>query len=98
MSRPMKLSEDLRPVSELKTKPGEVLDQVQRTGRPVVLTRHGKGVAVMMSLEAFEELEAAQRREALRAAVAKAEYAYAKGEYIDGDEIDAELAKWASEG
>ena len=96
MSRAMKLSEDLRPVSELKTRPGEVLEHVQKTGRPVVLTRHGKGVAVVMSLSAYEELEAAGRREELRAAVADAEAAYTRGEYVEGNVVDAQLAKWES--
>ena len=96
MARVLKLSEDLRPVSELKARPGEVLDHVQRTGRPVVLTRHGKGVAVVMSLGAFEELEAASRREDLRAAVADAEAAYARGEFVDHDVVEAELTKWES--
>lgn len=96
MGKAMKLSEDLRPVSELKSRSGEVLDQVQRTGRPVVLTRHGKGVAVMMSLAAYEELEAAGRREELRAAVAEAELSYSRGEFVEHDVVDAELAKWES--
>ena len=96
MSRAMKLSQDLRPVSELKTRAGEVLKQVERTGRPVVLTRHGRGVAVVMSLDAFEEFEAARRREDLRVAVATAEAAYAKGDFVEHDVVDAELAKWES--
>lgn len=96
MSRAMKLSEDLRPVSALKTRPGDVLEHLQKTGRPVLLTRHGNGKAVMMSLSAYEELEAAGRREDLRAAVADAEAAYGRGEYVAHDVVDAQLAKWES--
>lgn len=96
MSRPMKLSEDIRPVSELKARAGEVLDHATRTGRPVVLTRHGKGVAVIMSLQVFEEFEAAVRREDLRAAVAQAEAAYAQGAFVDAAVVDQQLAAWES--
>lgn len=94
MSKALKLSEDLRPVSELKTRTGDVLRHVARTGRPVVLTRHGKGVAVVLSLEAFEELEAAARRNDLASAIAAAEESYATGRYVDGESVDATLARW----
>ena len=95
MSRAVKLSEDLRPVSELKSQSGDILRQVQRTGRPVVLTRHGKGVAVVLSLAAYEELEASAAREDLRMAVAEAEGQYASGEVVRGDEVMKRLDDWA---
>ena len=53
----IKISEDLRPLTDLKVGAGEIIGQVERTGRPVVLTRHGRGVAVILSLQAFEELQ-----------------------------------------
>lgn len=53
----IKISEDLRPLNDLKVGAGEIVGQVERTGRPVVLTRHGRGVAVILSLAAFEELQ-----------------------------------------
>ena len=53
----LKLSSDLRPLSDLKSGAAEVVRQVTETGRAVVLTRHGRGVAVMLSLESYEELE-----------------------------------------
>lgn len=55
MSR-VKFSEDVRPVSDLKTRAAEVLDQVQRSRRPILLTRRGRGVAVMLDLQTFEQL------------------------------------------
>jgi len=39
----LKVDEDLRPLTALKARTREVVGQVQRTGRPVVLTRCGKG-------------------------------------------------------
>lgn len=53
----IKISEDLRPLNDLKVGAGEIVGQVERTGRPVVLTRHGRGVAVILSLAAFEEMQ-----------------------------------------
>ena len=55
--RAMKVSEDLRPLTDFKVGAGEIVGQVERTGRPVVLTRHGRGVAVLLSLAAFEDMQ-----------------------------------------
>jgi len=98
MTRAMKISEDLRPVSELKSRAGEVLEQVERTGRPVVLTRYGRGVAVVLSLGAYEELQAAAERGDLREAIAEAEREYAAGHYIEHEDVDRTLAEWESGG
>lgn len=51
-----RFSEDIRPVSDLKIRSAEVLDQVKRTGRPVLLTRRGRGVAVLLDLVEYEKL------------------------------------------
>jgi prevent-host-death family protein len=50
----MKLTDDIRSVTELKRKTREILDQVRRTGRPVVLTVNGKADAVLIDAKTFE--------------------------------------------
>jgi prevent-host-death family protein len=40
------ISEDIRPITDLKKHTREVLDQVRRTGRPVILTVNGRADAV----------------------------------------------------
>jgi prevent-host-death family protein len=50
-----KFSEDIVPISDLKINPGRIIRQVQETRRPVVLTNRGRGVAVVRSLNDFEE-------------------------------------------
>jgi prevent-host-death family protein len=52
----VKISEDVRPISDLKTRTAELVNQVATTDRPVVLTRHGRGVAVLLSVEHYEAL------------------------------------------
>ena len=69
----IKASEDLRPVSELKSSGAEIVRQVNTTGRPVVLTRHGRGVAVLVSLERYEELERAVDRAEVQRAILEGE-------------------------
>ena len=50
----MKLTDDIRSVTDLKRKTREILDQVRRTGRPVILTVNGKADAVLMDAKTFE--------------------------------------------
>ena len=90
-----KLSEDLRSITDLKRSASEVVDQAERTGRPVVLTRHGRGVAVLLSLDAYEQLEAISRRVALQAAVEVARREHEAGEYVSSEQVGALLQDWA---
>ena len=55
----IKASEDLRPISDLKSHGAEIVRQTTESGRPVILTKHGRGVAVVLSLVAYEVLQEA---------------------------------------
>src|SRR5258706_9257425 len=49
-------SEDIRSLSEFRANVAGVLRQVKRRRRPVFLTQHGRGTAVLMDAAAYEEL------------------------------------------
>lgn len=67
-STAVKFSEDVVPLGDMKINPGKVVRRVDETGRPVLLTSHGRGVAVVQGLG---EYEAAQdERDFMRAVVA----------------------------
>jgi len=51
----MNPSEDIRSVTDLKRKTKEILNQVHRTHRPVVLTVNGKADAVLMDTKTYEK-------------------------------------------
>jgi prevent-host-death family protein len=51
----LNLSEDIRSVTDLKRKTKEILNQVRRTKRPVVLTVNGKADAVLMDTATYEK-------------------------------------------
>lgn len=51
-----RFSEDVRSVTDLKLKAAEVVDQVRRTRRPILITRRGRGVAILLDLEVYEKL------------------------------------------
>ena len=42
-----KFSEDVIPITDLKTNPGKVVKHVAEAHRPVLLTSRGRGVAVV---------------------------------------------------
>ena len=56
MNSTVRFSEDVKQVSELKTHSAEIIGQVRRTHRPVLLTRRGRGVAVLLDVEEYERL------------------------------------------
>ncbi len=52
---PINLAEDIRSVTELKRNTRDILQQIHRTGRPVVLTVNGKADAVLMDAKTYEK-------------------------------------------
>jgi prevent-host-death family protein len=49
-------SEDIRPVTEFRANASAVLDQLEATQRPVILTQHGRSAAVLLGVNAYEAL------------------------------------------
>jgi prevent-host-death family protein len=60
MQSNVKYSEDIVPISDLKVNPGRIVNQVDKTSRPVLLTSRGRGVAVVQSLKNYEAKEEEQ--------------------------------------
>jgi prevent-host-death family protein len=56
MKRP-RVNEDIRPMSEFRTGIASFLKQVHDTKRPLVITQHGKGVAVLLDAAEYEAME-----------------------------------------
>jgi len=61
----MKFSEDIVPLGDLKANPGKMVKHVNHTERPVLVTSHGRGVAVLEALQCFENKE--EERKFMRA-------------------------------
>lgn len=68
MSVDTRFSEDVVPLTDLKTNPGRIVKHAAEAGRPVLLTRRGRGVAVVQSVAEYES--AAEAMEFMRAVVA----------------------------
>jgi antitoxin YefM len=54
--KPIRPKQDLVPLSEFRANVSELLKQVQRTERPIVVTQHGRASAVLMSVDEYEAL------------------------------------------
>ena len=52
-----KFSEDVVPLTDMKTNPGRVVRHAEDTRRPVLLTRRGRAVAVVQSVDDYEEAQ-----------------------------------------
>jgi prevent-host-death family protein len=50
----VKYSEDVIPISDLKINPRRIIDQVDKTHRPVLVTSRGRGVAIVEALKDYE--------------------------------------------
>ena len=59
-------------ISQARENLAEVIESIQRSGEPIVLTRHGRPVAVLLEHAAFELLMAAAEDASDRAALALA--------------------------
>ena len=62
-----KFSEDVVPISDLKVNPGKVVRMAGETRRPVLLTRRGRGVAVVQSVNEYEA--GSEERDFLKAVI-----------------------------
>ena len=84
----VKFSEDVVSLGDLKVNPGRVVRRVDETGRPVLLTSHGRGVAVVQGLSQFEAVQ--EERDFMRAVVAGLADIDA-GRTVSLDEVKREL-------
>jgi len=53
----LKLNQDIRPLSEVRTGIASFIKQVHDTKRPLVITQHGKGVAVLLDVQEYEIIQ-----------------------------------------
>ncbi len=70
----LKLSEDLVPISDFRTRTAEVVAKIKKTKRPVILTQRGRSAAVLEDVREFERrVERLELLEAILAGLRAAE-------------------------
>jgi prevent-host-death family protein len=72
--RPVRLAEDIVPISDFKAQAAEWLKRVAKTGHPLVITQNGKAAGVLLSPAQFDALsERSRLREAIEEGLADSE-------------------------
>ena len=52
----MNITSDIKPVTYLKSKAADLLNQINETHRPVIITQNGKPRAVLQDPESYENM------------------------------------------
>lgn len=53
----MKIREDIRPVTILKSRAADLLNQLNETRRPIIITQNGEPRAVLQDPESYERMK-----------------------------------------
>ena len=53
----LKFDQDIRPLSEVRTEIANCIKKIHDTKRPLIITQHGKGVAVLIDVHEFEVIQ-----------------------------------------
>lgn len=53
----LKINQDIKPLSEIRTGITNFIKQVHDTKRPLIITQHGKGVAVLIDVHEYEAMQ-----------------------------------------
>ena len=52
----MNITDDIKPITYLKSKAADVLNQINETHRPVIITQNGEPRAVLQDPESYENM------------------------------------------
>ena len=53
----LRIDQDIKPLSEVRIGIANYIKQVRDTKRPVIITQHGKGVAVLLDVQEYEVIQ-----------------------------------------
>ena len=86
----MKMKEDIKPVTYMKTHSSDLINTVSKNKRPVVITQKGEAKAVLMDVESYEK----QKETLLMLkVVAEGEKDIKKGRVIEQDKLFSEIER-----
>lgn len=86
----MKFSEDIRPVSYLKSRTADILAQVNETHRAIIITQNGEPRGVLQDTQSYERMKTAI---GLMKLLAQGEEDIRHGRSSDQDEVFSRLNK-----
>jgi len=86
----MQLSQDIRPISYLKSKTADVIHSVNENKRAVFITQNGEAKAVIQDIKSYENL---QNSLGLLKLIVQSENDIANGDVISQDEMFEKLER-----
>jgi prevent-host-death family protein len=86
----MKLSEDIKPITYMKTHPANLIETVNNHKRPIVITQNGVARAVLLDIDTYEK-----QRESLMMLklVAQGEQEIKEGKFREQEAVFEQLDK-----
>ena len=78
-------------VTTLKRQATEILAELERDKRPILITQHGIPSAYLVDVESYELL---QQRMSVLEGVARGEMAVAEGRLVSHTQAKARMARW----
>lgn len=87
----MDLKQDVIPVTELKTHTKKILERVNRTGEPVLVTQNGHSAVLIVDVEVFQKQ---QNKLRLLEAIAKGEREILEGKGIAHADVVKKAESW----
>lgn len=86
----MKIKEDIRPISYVKAHAADILNQVNKTRRPIFVTQNGEAKAVLLDSDSYENMKNAL---GLLKLISHGEKDIRNGNIIDHDEVFTRIEK-----
>ncbi|MFZ5811407.1 MAG: type II toxin-antitoxin system Phd/YefM family antitoxin [Thermodesulfobacteriota bacterium] len=90
----MQLHSDIKPISWLKNNAKQLIESVDETGNPMVITQNGEAKAVVMSVRAYDQM---QESLALLRMLADSAADVEAGDLRDSDEVFADIRRMIAE-
>lgn len=81
-------SRDIQPVSEFRANAAKFIEQVRETKKPLVISQHGRGAAVLVDYDVFHDL---MDELEIRRAFAESEVSIREGRGIPNEVVMKEL-------
>lgn len=95
MAAPSTLIDDEISTQDLRQRVGEVFSRVQYSSKPLIVTKQGREVGVILSVEWLDDIRKLERQRARRDALALLSEATSEGTH--GDEEDEDVSALARE-
>jgi len=86
--------QDVKPISDFRKDTAKVLKRLKETRQPVLLTQHGRSVAVLIDINEYENREYDRR---FAQAIAEGLKDFAEGRTHSNRDVMRELDAWAKE-